>query len=184
MARGKWCPRLNLAAAAASIPQNPVSSGCPLLLFVMKAPAHKFLALLLLVALSAATAGLARTNQYRPRTTRPLRREISAYCQATVLPVLRQQRQKLEPQLTATDRAQLAAYRTQLREVKAQGQVLRRSLRPGDGRTAQAAGPTDAQQQQLHYLRTQARRVMHNVAQMAQRYDAGADRGASGVLIA
>ncbi|WP_310394252.1 T9SS type A sorting domain-containing protein [Hymenobacter sp.] len=137
----------------------------------MKLTAPKFLALLLLVVLSATLAGAARDGRFRPREDRPVRREIKAYFQANVLPVLRQQRQQLESQLTAADRAQLATYRAQLQDVKARGQALRRSLRPAGASQGPRPALTDAQQQQVQQLRAEARGVMLNVAQLAQKYD-------------
>ena len=137
----------------------------------MKSNASKLLALLVLLVLFASVASLARGGRRRG-AERPIRREIKAYFAANVLPVLRQQRQKLEPQLAAADRAQLATYRTQLRALKERGQALRRSVAP-EGSTAPATRPmlSDNQQQQAHDLRFQARGIMLNVAQMAQKYD-------------
>ncbi|WP_210517894.1 T9SS type A sorting domain-containing protein [Hymenobacter terricola] len=138
----------------------------------MKSNSPKFLALVLLVVLSATIAGMARGGRHQ-REDRPIRREIKAYFQANIMPVLRQQRQKLEPQLTAADHAQLATYRTQLRALKEQGQALRHSVMPTDGPATPATRPvlTEAQQKQAHQLRFEAKGIMLNVAQMAQKYD-------------
>jgi hypothetical protein len=140
---------------------------------IMKSNAPKILTLLLLVVLSATVVGVARGGRHRQHEDRPIRREVRAYFQANVLPVLQQQRQKLEPQLTAADRTQLATYRTQLKALKDQGQALRRSVAPA-GTATPATRPTltEAQQKQAHNLRFQARGIMLNVAQMAQKYDA------------
>ncbi|MCI1186425.1 T9SS type A sorting domain-containing protein [Hymenobacter sp. DH14] len=125
--------------------------------------------LVLLLVLAATVAGLARRS---PREQRPIRREIRAYFAANVLPVLRQQRQKLEPQLTAADRAQLATYRTQLKALKEQGRALRQAAAPAAGSTPGTRPVlTEAQREQARQLRFQARGIMLNVAQMAQRYD-------------
>ena len=138
----------------------------------MKSNALKILALLLLVIMSATVVGVARGGRHRQHEDRPMRREIRAYFQANVLPVLQQQRQKLEPQLTAEDRTQLATYRTQLKALKEQGQTLRRSVMPeGTAVPATRSTLTEAQQKQAHDLRFQARGIMLNVAQMAQKYD-------------
>ncbi|MBC8083967.1 MAG: hypothetical protein H7Z21_12210, partial [Hymenobacter sp.] len=81
----------------------------------MKTTLTKTLALLLvLLATTLATrAGLNRGG--RRGADHPARREIKAYVEQNVLPVLRQQRQQLEPQLAPTDQAQLVTYRTELK---------------------------------------------------------------------
>lgn len=137
----------------------------------MKSNAPKLLALMLLVILAATVAGVARGGRHQ-REDRPMRREIHAYFQSNVLPVLRQQRQKLEPQLSAADRAQLATYRTQLRALREQGQALRHGVVPGNSSTGRTRSTlTDAQKQQLQALRYQTKGIMLNVAQMARKYD-------------
>ncbi|OON68802.1 T9SS type A sorting domain-containing protein [Hymenobacter sp. CRA2] len=99
--------------------------------------------------------------------------EVRAYTQQNILPVVRQQRQKLDAQMSAADKTQLATYRSQLKTLREQGKTLRQSLKPTAG-TAQGQRPplTDAQKQQLQQLRTEQRAVMQNVAQLAQKYDA------------
>ena len=125
--------------------------------------------LALLLILAATFTGLARRS---PHENHPIRHEIRAYFAANVLPVLRQQRQKLEPQLTTADRTQLAAYRTQLRGLKEQGRTLRQAAALAAG-SSPGTRPalTEAQREQLHQLRFQARSIMLSVAQMAQKYD-------------
>jgi hypothetical protein len=139
--------------------------------FAMKLITPKFLSLLLFAVFAVALTGMARSGRHRQGEERPIRREIKAYFQRNVLPVLQQQRQKLEPQLTAADRTQLAAYRVQLREVKARGKGLRQSLRPAGQPYSIRPTLTATQQQQVYQLRSEARGVMLNVAQIAQKYD-------------
>ena len=125
--------------------------------------------LVLVLVLAAAVAGLARRL---PGERHPIRREIRTYLAANVLPLLRQQRQQLEPQLAAADRAQLAIYRTQLRALKTQGRSLRQAAAPAAG-SAPGTHPTlsEAQRQQARQLRLQARSIMLSVAQLARRYN-------------
>lgn len=141
----------------------------------MKSNTPKLLTLLVLVFLSATGAGVARGGRHRhhPHEGGPAQREIRAYFQANVLPVVRQQRQKLEPQLTAADRAQLATYRTQLQDLKARGKALHRSFRPeAPTPGAPRPEPTEAQRAQLHQLHYEARGIMLQVAQLAHQYEA------------
>jgi hypothetical protein len=99
--------------------------------------------------------------------------EARAYVQQTIMPVVRQQRQKLEAQLSAADKTQLTAYRAQLKALREQGKVLRQALHPAAGSPAsQRPAPTEAQQQQLQELREQQRGVMQGVAQLATKYEA------------
>ncbi len=130
------------------------------------------LVLLLMLATTAVT--IARGgfgHRFGPHT--PLRHDIKAYVDANVLPVLRQQRQKLETQLAPADQAQIVAYRAQLKALKTQGQDLRQRLRPADAAPGTRPTPLpEAQRQQVQALRLQARQIMLSVAQLALKYDA------------
>lgn len=138
----------------------------------MKSTVLKPLVLSFLLLLAASVAGVARGGWHRQGEDRPVGREVKAYVEAKVLPVLRQQRQKLEPQLAAADRAQLATYRAQLQDLKARGEALRQRLRPAGAGDGASPVLTPEQQQEVHALRSEARGVMLSVAQMAQRYAA------------
>lgn len=118
-----------------------------------------------LLALSTATPALADQGP----GPRPGRREMRAYVQQQVLPAVRQQRQKLDAQLSSADQAQLTAYRTQLHDLRQR----RKALRDAAG-TAPGTRPTftEAQQQQLQQLRTETHTVLGNVAKLAAQYDA------------
>ncbi|MBF9143327.1 T9SS type A sorting domain-containing protein [Hymenobacter properus] len=137
----------------------------------MKTPPLKLLWFLLLVLLSAPMPSQAQGGP-RPPEGRPGGREVKAYFEASVLPVLRQQRQKLEAQLAADDRAQLATYRRQLQTLKEKGQALRQSLMAADAPQGRFPELTDAQREQFFQLRKETRSIMTNVAQIAQKYEA------------
>lgn len=134
----------------------------------MKSNSLKFVGLLLTVLLSARVGSVAQPRHEHG----PGRPEVRAYVEANVLPVLRQQRQKLEPQLAAPDRAQLTAYRSQLEALKTRGQALRQSLRPEGGPPEETRPAlTEAQREQVHQMRFEARHIMLKVVEMAQKYD-------------
>ena len=138
---------------------------------IMKSHPRKLLALLVLLLLSASVASLARGGRHRGEG-RPGRREINAYFQANIMPVLRQQRQKLEPQLAPADRAELATYRTQLKALKVQGHALRLAAGPAEGSSpANRPALSEVQREQAHQLRFQAQGIMLKVAEMARKYD-------------
>ncbi|TGE16806.1 T9SS type A sorting domain-containing protein [Hymenobacter elongatus] len=123
-----------------------------------------FTATLLLLAVLLAGPG----TFAKGRDDKPGRQEVKAYYQANVLPVVRQQRQKLETQLSADDKAQLATYRTQLRELRLRGKALQESMRPS-GTTETRLALTDAQQQEL---RSASREIMVKVGLLAKKYEA------------
>ena len=89
--------------------------------------------------LTTASASFAQTTpaSQTTATAAPAHHEARAYVRQNVLPAVREQRRQLESQLTTADRAQLAIYRNQLREVRVQGRALRQSR--GQGRALRAA---------------------------------------------
>ncbi|MFD2785100.1 T9SS type A sorting domain-containing protein [Hymenobacter rubripertinctus] len=132
--------------------------------------------LLAALLLAAAPASLAQTTTPAPTTAsgRTAHHEARAYVREQVLPAVRQQRQQLETQLTAADRAQLAIYRSQLREIRDKGQALRQSWRAAAGTPAPPTGSrptlTEAQQQQVRQLRTETKGILASVRELAQQY--------------
>ncbi|SHJ74367.1 Por secretion system C-terminal sorting domain-containing protein [Hymenobacter daecheongensis DSM 21074] len=132
----------------------------------MKNTLLKTLALALLALLAHFTTVVGQTPE-----PRPARQQLQAYYQLNVLPVLRQQRQKLEAQLSTDDQSQLATYRAQLHAVRQRGHALRQSLRSASPGTPRPA-LTEAQRQQHQQLRAESRRIMLNVAQLAQKHEA------------
>ncbi|WP_035564611.1 T9SS type A sorting domain-containing protein [Hymenobacter sp. IS2118] len=121
----------------------------------------RLLVLLLLFGLGAAPAVVAQN--------RAARSEKHAYHQTQVVPVLGQQRLKLEAQLTAADQAALATYRRQLKELRQQRHALRQSLAPAGPGTTRPA-PTANQLLLRQQLSAQTKTLMQAVRAMAQRY--------------
>ena len=137
----------------------------------MKGNTAKFLAaaLVLLVTAGSVVARDGHGGHHRGPAGQP---EIRAYYRANVLPVLQQQRQKLEPQLAAADRTQLATYRTQLQALKAQSRALHQHLKPSTDAPATRPTLTEAQREQARQLRVQSHEIMQKVGEMAQKYEA------------
>ncbi|MBO0360025.1 T9SS type A sorting domain-containing protein [Hymenobacter sp. BT186] len=131
-----------------------------------------------LLLLATATATLAqKPHEAHQKTGHLARTEVKAYVEQNVLPVVRQQRQKLETQLASTDKAQLATYRTQLKDVRQRSQALRQSFRTSQSAASASSEPaspraslTEEQRQQLRQLHTETRAIMQNVTQLAQKY--------------
>ncbi|TGE29624.1 T9SS type A sorting domain-containing protein [Hymenobacter metallicola] len=132
----------------------------------MKAFLLKPLTLLLAVLLTGSS-----TFANGRRDDKPGRQEVKAYYRANVLPVVRQQRQKFDAQLSADDQAQLATYRTQLNQLRQRGKVLRETLKPAAGATSRPE-PTETQKQQLQQLHSESREIMVKVGLLAKKYEA------------
>ncbi|TDN38195.1 T9SS type A sorting domain-containing protein [Hymenobacter sp. UV11] len=131
------------------------------------------LPLILLLVLGTTAVTSARSGfGHRNGPNTPPRHDIKAYIEANVLPVLRQQRQKLEPQLAPADQAKIIAFRAQVEALKTQRQALRQSLRPAAAAPGARPTLTDAQRQQAQALRLQGQQIMLSVAQLALKYDA------------
>jgi len=134
----------------------------------MKATRLPALALGLLLSITSPASYAQLSHQ--PGPDQPARREIGAYVQQNVLPTVRQQRQKLEPQLSTSDKAQLAVYRAQLHDLRQRGKDLRQAARSTSAATARPT-LTETQQQQLRQLHTEIRSLLLSVSQLAQKYD-------------
>ncbi|MDU0371796.1 T9SS type A sorting domain-containing protein [Hymenobacter endophyticus] len=121
---------------------------------------------LALGAMLTITSLTSQAQQTGP-AARPARAETRAYISRNVLPTLRIQRQKLEAQLSTSDKAQLAVFRAQLHDLRQRGRELRRTTAPG-------ARPalTEPEQQLAQQLRTETRTLLQSVEQLARKYDA------------
>ena len=138
----------------------------PLALSFALLPATAGFSTALLQTPDATTSGLPGHGHHKANP------EVRAYVEQNVLPVVRQQRQKLEAQLAAPDKTQLATYRSQLQALREQGKALREALRPAAGSTpGQRPEPSEAQRQQLRQLHEQRRAIMQSVGQLATKYE-------------
>ncbi|UOQ55376.1 T9SS type A sorting domain-containing protein [Hymenobacter cellulosivorans] len=133
----------------------------------MKATLLKSLTFLLAALLSGPTL----LAQGHHGADKPGRQEVKAYYQANVLPVVRQQRQKLEAQLATDDKAQLATYRKELQDLHQRRQGLVESLKAA-GTPQSPPILTEAQKQQLQELRSASREIMVKVGLLAKKYEA------------
>ncbi|WP_139923943.1 T9SS type A sorting domain-containing protein [Hymenobacter sp. DG01] len=129
-------------------------------------------AITLALALSLLLGGSAvQAQNTQARQGAPARKELLAYYQQNVLPVVRQQRQKLETQLTTSDKAQLTLYRAQLKETRQKAKALRQSFRLAGTPAGTRPELTETQKQQLQQLRTETKAILQNVSQLAQKYE-------------
>jgi hypothetical protein len=134
----------------------------------MKSTLRKFLGLSILAG-SLALSAVAQPGPGHPHgPNAEFRKQEREYVQANVLPVLRQQRQKLEQELATTDRAQLATYRTQLKALGQRQQAARAAGPDSVGHRKHWPAPTPEQQA------AQAQRLQITIAlaQLANKYQA------------
>jgi hypothetical protein len=124
---------------------------------------------LLLGLLATRFTGMARGIRYEG-SHHPASAEIRRYVEANVLPVLQKQRQKLEIQLSAADRADLATYRKQLQDNRARSRALAERLLSATMPQDMRPGLSEEQRQQFRTLRAENWKIMQHVRQMAQKY--------------
>jgi hypothetical protein len=144
----------------------------------MKSTLRKFL------GLSIVASGLVLSAVARPSHPHgpgaELRKQGQEYVQAKVLPVLRQQRQKLEQELSATERTQLATYRTQLNALNQRQQALHQAAHT----LLRSAAPDSSMHRynrlalspEMLAAQTERRTIMLALAQLANKYEASIAR--------
>lgn len=144
----------------------------------MKSTLRKFLGLSVLAS-SLVLSAIARPGHpHGPGAE--LRKQEREYVQAKVLPVLHQQRQKLEQELSPAERTQLATYRTQLRALDQRQQALHRAARA----LLLSAAPDSvahrygrpAPSPDMLAAQAERREIMLALAQLANKYEASIAR--------
>lgn len=144
----------------------------------MKSTLRKFLGLS--IAASCLAFGTVARPSHPHGPGAELRKQEKEYVQAKVLPVLRQQRQKLEQELSATERTQLATYRTQLKTLdqrqQALHQVARALLRAAAPDSATHRYSRPAPSPDMQAAQAERREIMLALAQLANKYEASIAR--------
>ncbi|GEO06274.1 hypothetical protein AAE02nite_39380 [Adhaeribacter aerolatus] len=95
--------------------------------------------------------------------------ELKAYVQKNITPVMQQQRQKLEQQLSSGDKKQIRELRTQAAAARKQAALYRdnfRAQRPPGNRSL-----TEEQKTQLQNLRAESQRIRTEARALAQKYN-------------
>lgn len=144
----------------------------------MKSTLRKFLGLSMMVSGLAFSAVAYPGHPHGPGAE--FRKQEREYVHAKVLPVLRQQRQKLEQELSATERTQLATYRTQLSALNQRQQALHQAARA----QVRAAAPDSvthrysrpAPSPEMLAAQAERREILLAVAQLANKYEASIAR--------
>jgi hypothetical protein len=144
----------------------------------MKSTLRKFLGLSILAGSLSLSAVAQPSHPHGPSAES--RKQEREYVQAKVLPVLRQQRQKLEQELATTDRAQLATYRTQLKALSQREIALYQAART----LLSSAGPDNithrygrpAPAPEMLAAQAERRELTLAVAQLVNKYQANIAR--------
>jgi hypothetical protein len=123
---------------------------------------HLLLLVCLLAVLTPALAG------GKGRKDPELRKELKAYMRENVMPVLRKQRLKLETQLSAQDKAELAKLRASLQQTKAETKALHQNLKKE--REASKTPLTAEQKEALKAQREKTRQVYVAAGTIASKY--------------
>ena len=140
----------------------------------MKSTLREFLGLSIIASVLAFSAVARPGSPHGPGAE--LRKQEQEYVQAKVLPVLRQQRQKLEQELSTAERTQLATYRTQLNALNQRQQVLHQAALAqnwsavSDSITRRYSRPVPSPD--MLAAQAERREIMLAVAQLANKYEA------------
>ena len=108
---------------------------------------------------------VASPDRDKDKPGKQLRKELKGYLQANVLPVLKDQRTKLETQLSEQDRRQVAELRAKLHALGTQKRNLKKQAKASGGELS------EADKQQLEQLKTQAKGIMETAKTIASRYE-------------
>lgn len=99
----------------------------------------------------------------------PRNPEVHAYIQEKVMPVIREQRAKLEAKISPADQALLAQLRQEMEALRPEKKAARQDMRQMRHRGQQ---PTEAQRAERHAVREQMHGIMDQAEQIATRYSA------------
>ncbi|KAA5548236.1 T9SS type A sorting domain-containing protein [Adhaeribacter rhizoryzae] len=103
------------------------------------------------------------------RFNREMRAELKAYVQKNITPVMQQQRQKLEQQLSSQDKTKIRELRIAAATARKQAAIFRQNLRaqpqPGNRHL------TEEQKTQLQNLRAENQKIRTEARTLAQQYN-------------
>jgi hypothetical protein len=122
------------------------------------------ISLLLSYLLFSAFALFAQPEPPKEGPLKAMHEEVRAYTENTILPVLREERNALDQQLSATDRATLADLRAQLEEHREASKTFKEFTREA----WEEGTLTDQQKIQMVDLKLEKRSIMDQVHQIAQ----------------
>lgn len=113
---------------------------------------------------------LGKKDKGKKRHNKELRKELKAYIDQNVMPVLREQRNKLESKITLQDRQKLEELRKQLAVLQAQRHESRKDFRKEQKGATEKGEMTEEQRNKMKELRTQMKTIMQSSKEIAKSY--------------
>lgn len=97
-----------------------------------------------------------------------LRKEVRSYVQANVLPVMKEQRLKLDEKMSNADRNKVDELRAQLKELRPQMKAAHKSMRQSHKQGGEVSASQKAEMEQIH---TQRKEIMEGAREIAKKYE-------------
>ncbi len=113
---------------------------------------------------------LGKKDKGKKRHNKELRKELKAYIDQNVMPVLREQRNKLESKITLQDRQKLEELRKQLAVLQAQRHDSRKDFRKEQKGATEKVEMTEEQRNKIKALRSQIKIIMQSSKEIAKSY--------------
>ncbi len=113
---------------------------------------------------------LGKKDKGKKRHNKELRKELKAYIDQNVMPVLREQRNKLESKITLQDRQKLEELRKQLAVLQAQRHDSRKDFHKEQKSATEKGEITEEQRNKIKEVRTQMKTIMQSSKEIAKSY--------------
>jgi hypothetical protein len=113
---------------------------------------------------------LGKKDKGKKRHNKELRKELKAYIDQNVMPVLREQRNKLESKITLQDRQKLEELRKQLAVLQAQRHDFRKDFHKEQKGATEKGEMTEEQRNKIKEVRTQMKTIMQSSKEIAKSY--------------
>lgn len=121
--------------------------------------------LLLLFGTAQTFAQKGRNHQGRKHNPE-MRQAMKTYSEENVLPVMQAQREKLEANLSLTEKQSLTEIRSELKALKEEAKSMRQSMHKGESE------PTEAQREQMYVNKKAMRLLMNRAWEIADNHEA------------
>lgn len=132
---------------------------------------QKNLWLLALLVCSTTLLAQSPSKEEKRAKRKAYRKEVKAYKQQNILPVMRAQRAKLDAVMSAADRDKVAELRKQQKEARKKMRARRKEMRKLHKEGGERPQLTDAQKQEMKAMRKARRNAKFAAWQIADKYE-------------